>query len=158
MNIQKFTQKSIEAINLLEKVASEFGNQEIEQEHLLYALVHQDDSLISRLLEKMGIQKQYFENALEQALNARPKVSGGSQPYIGQHLNNALTHAEDEAKRMGDEYVSVEHLFLSMLNHPSPSMKKFFKEFGITSDRFLQALSTVRSAGQRSEAGSGDRT
>ena len=144
MNIQKFTQKSIEAINLLEKVASEFGNQEIEQEHLLYALVHQDDSLISRLLEKMGIQKQYFENALEQALNARPKVSGGSQPYIGQHLNNALTHAEDEAKRMGDEYVSVEHLFLSMLNHPSPSMKKFFKEFGITSDRFLQALSTVR--------------
>ena len=144
MNIQKFTQKSIEAINLLEKVASEFGNQEIEQEHLLYALVHQDDSLISRLLEKMGIQKQYFENALEQALNARPKVSGGSQPYIGQHLNKALTHAEDEAKRMGDEYVSVEHLFLSMLNHPSPSMKKFFKEFGITSDRFLQALSTVR--------------
>ena len=144
MNIQKFTQKSIEAINMIEKVASEFGNQEIEQEHLMYALVNQEDSLISRLLEKMGIQKQYFENALEQALNARPKVSGGSQPYIGQHLNKALTHAEDEAKRMGDEYVSVEHLFLSMLNHPSPSMKKFFKEFGITSDRFLQALSTVR--------------
>ena len=144
MNIQKFTQKSIEAINLLEKIASEFGNQEIEQEHLLYALVHQENSLLSRLLEKMGIQRQYFENALENALNARPKVSGGAQPYIGQYLNKALINAEDEAKRMGDEYVSVEHLFLSMLNHPSPSMKRFLKEFGITSERFLQALSTVR--------------
>ena len=144
MNIQKFTQKSIEAINMIEKVASEFGNQEIEQEHLMYALVNQEDSLISRLIEKMGIQKQYFDNTLESALNARPKVSGGSQPYIGQYLNKALTHAEDEAKRMGDEYVSVEHLFLSMLNHPSPSMKQFFREFGITSDRFLKVLSTVR--------------
>ena len=144
MNIQKFTQKSVEAVNLLEKTASEFGNQEIEQEHLMYALVHQEDSLISRLIEKMGIQKQYFDNTLEAALNARPKVSGGAQAYIGQYLNQSLIHAEDEAKRMGDEYVSVEHLFLSMLNRPSPSMKQFFREFGITTDRFLKVLSTVR--------------
>ena len=144
MNIQKFTQKSIEAINMLEHTASEFGNQEIEQEHLMYALVHQEDSLISRLIEKMGIQKQYFDNTLQAALNARVKVSGAATPQIGPYLNKALTHAEDEAKRMGDEYVSVEHLFLSMLNRPSPSMKKFFREFGITSERFLQALSTVR--------------
>ena len=140
MNIQKFTQKSVEAVNLLEKTASEFGNQEIEQEHLMYALVHQEDSLISRLIEKMGIQKQYFDNTLEAALNARPKVSGGAQAYIGQYLNQSLIHAEDEAKRMGDEYVSVEHL----LNRPSPSMKQFFREFGITTDRFLKVLSTVR--------------
>ena len=144
MNIQKFTQKSVEAVNLLEKTASEFGNQEIEQEHLMYALVHQEDSLISRLIEKMGIQKQYFDNTLEAALNARPKVSGGAQAYIGQYLNQSLIHAEDEAKRMGDEYVSVEHLFLSMLNRPSPSMKQFFRELGITTDRFLKVLSTVR--------------
>ena len=144
MNIQKFTQKSVEAVNLLEKTASEFGNQEIEQEHLMYALVHQEDSLISRLIEKMGIQKQYFDNTLEAALNARPKVSGGAQAYIGQYLNQSLIHAEDEAKRMGDEYVSVEHLFLSMLNRPSPSMKQVFREFGITTDRFLKVLSTVR--------------
>ena len=144
MNIQKFTQKSIEAINMLDKVASEYGNQEIEQEHLLYALMHQEDSLTGRLIEKMGIQKQYFENALEEALNRRPKVSGSSQTYIGQYLNKTLISAEDVAKRMGDEYVSVEHLFLSMLQHPSPSMKEFFKEFGITQDRFLQVLSTVR--------------
>ena len=144
MNIQKFTQKSVEAMNLLEKTASEFGNQEIEQEHLMYALMHQEDSLISRLIEKMGIQKQYFDNTLEAALNARPKVSGGAQAYIGQYLNQSLIHAEDEAKRMGDEYVSVEHLFLSMLNRPSPSMKQFFREFGITTDRFLKVLSTVR--------------
>ena len=143
MNIQKFTQKSIEAVNLLEKVALEYGNQEIEQEHLMYALVHQEDSLISRLVEKMEIQKQYFENTLESALNARPKVSGAS-PYIGQYLNQSLIHAEDEAKRMGDDYVAVEHLFLSMLDHPSPSMKEFFREFGITRDRFLKALASVR--------------
>ncbi len=144
MNIQKFTQKSIEAINMLEKIASEFGNQEIEQEHLMYALEHQEDSLISRLIEKMEIQKQYYDNSLEELLNQRPKVSGSSQSYIGQYLNKALIHAEDIAKRMGDEYVSVEHLFLSMLNHPSPSMKGFFREFGITQDRFLQVLSSVR--------------
>ena len=144
MNINKFTQKSIEAVNMLEKVASDYGNQEIEQEHLLYALVHQEDSLISRLIEKMGIQKQYFDNTLEAALNARPKVSGGAQAYIGQYLNQSLIHAEDEAKRMGDEYVSVEHLFLSILEYASPSMKSFFREYGITKERFLQALSTVR--------------
>ena len=144
MNIQKFTQKSIEAINMLEKTASDLGNQEIEQEHLLYTLVNQEDSLISRLIEKMGIQKQYFDNTLQDALNKRPKVSGASQSYIGKYLNKALINAEETAKRMGDEYVSVEHLFLSMLNHPSPSMKAFFREFGITQDRFLQVLSTVR--------------
>ncbi|MCD7736445.1 MAG: ATP-dependent chaperone ClpB [Lachnospiraceae bacterium] len=143
MNISKFTQKSIQAVNDLEKTAYEFGNQEIEEEHLLYALLHQEDSLIGKLIEKMEIQREYFDNRLEQALNARVKVSGGS-PYIGQYLNRALVSAEDVAKQMGDEYVSVEHLFLSLLNNPSPSMKQFFKEFGITKERFLQALSTVR--------------
>ncbi len=144
MNIQKFTQKSIEAVNMLEKAASDYGNQEIEQEHLMYALVHQEDSLIARLIEKMGIQKEYFENALDTALNRRPKVSGAGQAYIGQYLNKALINAEDEAKKMGDEYVSVEHLFLAMLDNASPSMSSFFREFGITRDRFLQVLSTVR--------------
>ena len=143
MNISKFTQKSIEAVNTLEKVAYQFGHQEIEEEHLLYALYHQEDSLIAKLIEKMEIQKEYFADRLEQALNGRTKVSGGS-PYIGQYLNKALVSAEDVAKQMGDEYVSVEHLFLSILNNPSPSMKQFLKEFGITKERFLQALSTVR--------------
>ncbi len=143
MNISKFTQKSIQAVNDLDKVAYQFGNQEVEQEHLVYALIHQEDSLIEKLIEKMEIQKEYFENRLEQALNARVKVSGGNI-YVGQYLNQALVSAEDVAKQMGDEYVSVEHLFLSLLNHPSPSMKQFWKEFGITKERFLQALSTVR--------------
>ena len=143
MNISKFTQKSIEAVNTLEKVAYQFGHQEIEEEHLLYALYHQEDSLIAKLIEKMEIQKEYFADRLEQALNGRTKVSGGS-PYIGQYLNKALVSAEDVAKQMGDEYVSVEHLFLSILNNQSPSMKQFLKEFGITKERFLQALSTVR--------------
>ncbi|MCD7885831.1 MAG: ATP-dependent chaperone ClpB [Lachnospiraceae bacterium] len=143
MNFTKFTQKSVQAVNDLEKIAYDFGNQEIEEEHLLYALLHQEDSLIGKLIEKMEIQKDYFENSLEQALNARVKVSGGN-PYIGQYLNKALVSAEDEAKQMGDEYVSVEHLFLSLLDNQSPSMKKLFKEFGITKERFLQALSTVR--------------
>jgi ATP-dependent Clp protease ATP-binding subunit ClpB len=143
MNISKFTQKSIQAVNDLEKIASDFGNQEIEQEHLLYALLHQEDSLIARLIEKMEIQKEYFENRLEQAINSRVKVSGGNA-YVGQYLNKALINAEDVAKQMGDEYVSVEHLFLSMLNNQSPSMKQFWSEFGITKERFLQALSTVR--------------
>jgi ATP-dependent Clp protease ATP-binding subunit ClpB len=143
MNISKFTQKSIQAVNELEKIASDFGNQEIEQEHLLYALLHQEDSLIARLIEKMEIQKEYFENRLEQAINAKVKVSGGNA-YVGQYLNKALINAEDVAKQMGDEYVSVEHLFLSMLNNQSPSMKQFWNEFGITKERFLQALSTVR--------------
>ena len=143
MNISKFTQKSIEAVNNLEKVAYQFGHQEIEEEHLLYSLLHQEDSLIAKLIEKMEIQKEYFEDRLDQALNGKVKVSGGS-PYIGQYLNKALVSAEDVAKQMGYEYVSVEHLFLSLLNNQSPSMKQFFKEFGITKERFLQALSTVR--------------
>ena len=143
MNINKFTQKSLQAVNDLEKTAYDFGHQEIEQEHLLYALLHQEDSLIARLIQKMDIQKEYFENRLEQLLNQKVKVSGG-KPYVGQYLNQALVSAEDVAKQMGDEYVSVEHLFLSMLNHPSQSMKSFWNEFGITKERFLQALSTVR--------------
>ena len=143
MNISKFTQKSLQAVQDLEKTAYEFGNQEIEQEHLVYNLVHQEDSLILKLIEKMEIQKEHFLNRIEQALNARTKVSGGQQ-YIGQYLNKALVSAEDEAKAMGDEYVSVEHLFLALLNHPSPTMKSFWQEYGITRERFLQALSTVR--------------
>ena len=143
MNISKFTQKSLQAVQDLEKTAYEFGNQEVEQEHLLYNLLKQEDSLILKLIEKMEIQKEHFLNRVEQALNARTKVSGG-QPYIGQYLNKALVTAEDEAKTMGDEYVSVEHLFLTLLNNPSPSMKKIWNEYGITRERFLQALSTVR--------------
>ena len=143
MNISKFTQKSLQAVQDLEKTAYDFGNQEIEQEHLLYNLLHQDDSLILKMIEKMEINKEHFLNRVETALNDRVKVSGG-QPYIGQYLNKALINAEDEAKAMGDEYVSVEHLFLAMLKNPSPSMKKLFQEYGITRERFLQALSTVR--------------
>ena len=142
-NISKSTQKSLQAVQDLEKTAYEFGNQEIEQEHLVYNLVHQEDSLILKLIEKMEIQKEHFLNRIEQALNARTKVSGGQQ-YIGQYLNKALVSAEDEAKAMGDEYVSVEHLFLALLNNPSPTMKSFWQEYGITRERFLQALSTVR--------------
>ena len=143
MNISKFTQKSLQAVQDLENTAYEFGNQEIEQEHLLYNLLHQDDSLILKMIEKMEIQKEHFLNRINEALNARVKVQGGN-PYIGQYLNKVLVSAEDEAKAMGDEYVSVEHLFLSMLRNPSPSMKQIFKEYGITRERFLQALSTVR--------------
>ncbi len=143
MNISKFTQKSLQAVQDLEKTAYEFGNQEIEQEHLLYNLLHQEDSLILKMIEKMEIQKEHFLNRVNEALNARVKVQGGN-PYIGQYLNKALVSAEDEAKAMGDEYVSVEHLFLAMLRNPSPSMKQLFKEYGITKERFLQALSTVR--------------
>ena len=143
MNISKFTQKSVQAVQDLEKVAYQFGNQEIEEEHLLYALLEQDDSLILKLIEKMEIDKDYFRNSLNQALDARVKVSGGELRF-GQYLNKALVSAEGEAKAMGDEYVSVEHLFLALLRYPSPSMKKLFQEFGITKERFLQALSTVR--------------
>ena len=143
MNIQKFTQKSMQAVQDLEKVAYEYGNQEIEEEHLLYALLTQEDSLILKLIEKMEIQKEYFIDTVKKALDAKVKVSGGELRF-GQYLNKALVSAEDEAKAMGDEYVSVEHLFLSMLSNPSPSMKKIFNEFGITRERFLQALSTVR--------------
>ena len=134
---------SSDLVQDLEKTAYDFGNQEIEQEHLLYNLLHQDDSLILKMIEKMEINKDHFLNRVETALNDRVKVSGG-QPYIGQYLNKALINAEDEAKAMGDEYVSVEHLFLAMLKNPSPSMKKLFQEYGITRERFLQALSTVR--------------
>ena len=143
MNISKFTQKSLQAVQELEKTAYDFGNQEIEQEHLLYNLIHQEDSLILKLIEKMEINTEHFTDRLDQALNARVKVSGGQQ-YIGKYLNEALINAEDEAKAMGDEYVSVEHLFLSMLKHPSPSMNKIWKEYGIDRERFLKALSTVR--------------
>ena len=143
MNISKFTQKSVQAVQDLEKVAYEYGNQEIEEEHLLYALLTQEDSLILKLIEKMEIQKEYFIDTVKKALDAKVKVSGGELRF-GQYLNKALVSAEDEAKAMGDEYVSVEHLFLSMLKNPNPSMKKIFNEFGITRERFLQALSTVR--------------
>ena len=143
MNISKFTQKSVQAVQDLEKVAYEYGNQEIEEEHLLYTLLTQEDSLILKLIEKMEIQKEYFVDTVKKALNAKVKVQGGELRF-GQYLNKALVSAEDEAKAMGDEYVSVEHLFLSMLKNPSPSMKKLFNEFGITRERFLQALSTVR--------------
>ena len=143
MNIRKFTQKSVQAVQDLEKVAYEYGNQEVEQEHLLYALLTQEDSLILKLIEKMEINKDYFINTVKKALDAKVKVSGGDLRF-GQYLNKSLVNAENEAKAMGDEYVSVEHLFLSLLTQPSPSMKKIFNEFGITRERFLQALSTVR--------------
>ena len=143
MNISKFTQKSIQAVQDLEKVAYEYGNQEVEQEHLLYALLTQEDSLILKLIEKMEINKDYFINVVKKALDAKVKVSGGDLRF-GQYLNKSLVNAENEAKAIGDEYVSVEHLFLSLLTQPSPSMKKIFNEFGITRERFLQALSTVR--------------
>ena len=143
MNISKFTQKSVQAVQDLEKVAYEYGNQEIKQEHLLYTLLTQEDSLILKLIEKMEINKEYFLNTVKNALDAKVKVSGGELRF-GQYLNRALVNAEDEAKAMGDEYVSVEHLFLSLLKYPSPSMKKIWSEFGITKERFLQALSTVR--------------
>ena len=143
MNISKFTQKSVQAVQDLEKVAYEYGNQEVEQEHLLYALLTQEDSLILKLIEKMEINKDYLINTVKKALDAKVKVSGGDLRF-GQYLNKSLVNAENEAKAMGDEYVSVEHLFLSLLTQPSPSMKKIFNEFGITRERFLQALSTVR--------------
>ncbi|MCD8380979.1 MAG: ATP-dependent chaperone ClpB [Lachnospiraceae bacterium] len=143
MNVTKFTQKSMEAVNNCEKIAMDYGNQEIEQEHLLYSLLTIEDSLIAKMIEKMEIQLPYFTNRVEQAIGKRPKVQGG-QRYIGNDLNKALTYAEDEAKQLGDEYVSVEHLFLSLLHYPNREMKAIFKEFGITRERFLQALSTVR--------------
>ena len=143
MNISKFTQKSVQAVQDLEKVAYEYGNQEVEQEHLLYALLTQEDSLILKLIEKMDINKEYFINVVKKALDAKVKVSGGDLRF-GQYLNKSLVNAENEAKAMGDEYVSVEHLFLSLLTQPSPGMKKIFSDFGITRERFLQALSTVR--------------
>ena len=143
MNLTKFTQKSIQAVERCEKLAYEYGNQEIEEEHLLYSLLTIDDSLILKLVEKMEIQKEYFVNRVEQGLSKRTKVQGG-QIFVGQDLNKVLISAEDEAKALGDEYVSVEHLFLAMLKHPNREIKEIFREFGITRERFLQALSTVR--------------
>ena len=143
MNINKFTQKSMEAVQNCEKIASDYGNQEIEQEHLLYSLLTLDDSLIAKMIEKMEIDPQTFLNRVEELIEKRPKVQGG-QPYVGQYLNKVLISAEDEMKVFGDEYVSVEHLFLAMIKHPSSTIKNLFREFGITRETFLQALSTVR--------------
>ena len=143
MNISKFTQKSMQAIERCEKLAYEYGNQEIEQEHLLYALLTIEDSLIAKLIEKMDINLEHFLDNSRSRVEKRVKVQGG-QVYVGKDLNQVLIHAEDEAKQMGDEYVSVEHLFLSMLNHPNKEIKAVFNEYGITRERFLQALSTVR--------------
>ena len=143
MNIQKFTQKSIEAVNECEKLAYEYGNQELEQEHLLYALLTIEDSLILKLIEKMEINSEHFVNRVRTALEKRVKVQGG-QPYVGQYLNKVLISAEDEAKRMGDEYVSVEHIFLSMIQNPNKEIKEIFREYGITRERFLKSLSEVR--------------
>ena len=143
MNINKFTQKSMEAVQNCEKIASDYGNQEIEQEHLLYSLLTLEDSLISKMIEKIGIDPQTFLNRVEELIEKRLKVQGG-QPYVGQYLNKVLISAEDEMKVFGDEYVSVEHLFLAMIKHPSSTIKNLFKEFGITRETFLQALSTVR--------------
>ena len=128
MNFDKFTQKSMQAVNDLEKVAYEYGNQEVAQEHLLYSLLNQEDSLILKLIEKMEINKEHFAKNLENALNKRPKVSGG-QLFIGQKLNKVLVSAEDEAKAMGDEYVSVEHLFLALLKYTNDGIKELYKEY-----------------------------
>ena len=143
MNIQKFTQKSMEAVQDCEKLAYEYGNQEIEQEHLLVALLQQENGLIPQMIEKMEIQLEHFKENATRRLEARTKVSGG-QVFVGKDLNQVLIHAEDEAKAMGDEYVSVEHLFLALLRYPNRAIKDLFHEYGITRDRFLQALSTVR--------------
>ena len=143
MNISKFTQKSVEAVQNCEKLAYEYGNQQIDQEHLLVSLLKLDDSLILKLVEKMEIQKDHFVNRAKQALEKRVKVQGG-QPYVGQYLNKVLVSASDEAKQMGDEYVSVEHLFLAMIRNPNKEIAEIWKEYGITRERFLQALSTVR--------------
>ena len=143
MNINKFTQNSLQAVQNCEKIAADNGNQELAQEHLLYALLTQDDSLILKLLEKMSIQSQLFVNRVDQAIGKIKKEKGG-KAYVGQDLNNVLIHAEDEAKQMGDEYISVEHLFLAMMKYASREMKELFREFGISREGFLHALSTVR--------------
>ena len=144
MNINKFTQKSMEAVQNCEKIASDYGNQEIEQEHLLYSLLTLDDSLIAKMIEKMEIDPQTFLNRVEELIEKRPKVQGG-QPYVGQYLNKVLISAEDEMKAFGDEYVSVEHLFLAMIKHPSSTRLRICsRSLESPERRFLQALSTVR--------------
>lgn len=144
MNIDKFTQKSIEAINGCESIASDYGNQEIEEEHLLYSLLTIDDSLILKLIEKMEIQKEHFVNRVEQALEKRVKVQGGQKVW-GEHLNRVITSlAPEEAKQMGDELIAVEHLFLAMIKYPNKEIAEIFREYGITRERFLQVLMTVR--------------
>ncbi len=143
MNISKFTQKSLEAIQNCEKLAAEYGNQEIDQEHLIYSLISLDESLIRKLIEKMEIQVEYFSDQVLQLIQKRPKVQGGNT-YISQSLNNVLVSAEDEAKRMGDEYVSVEHLFLQLIEKPNKEVKELWREFGMTRERFLEALQSVR--------------
>ena len=143
MNINKFTQKSIEAVNQCEKIAYDHGHQEIDQEHFLYSLLTIDDSLIASLLEKMGINKETFLSQVQELLNKKPKVSGG-QVYMSNDLNQVLLHGEDEMKAMKDEYVSVEHLFLAMIKHPNKAVKELFRAYGITRDRFLQVLSQIR--------------
>ena len=144
MNISKFTQKSVEAVQNCEKLAYEYGNQQIDQEHLLVSLLKLDDSLILKLITKMGISGEQFADEAEAALKKLPKVSGGGQVYLTQDLNKVLIDAEDEAKAMGDEYVSVEHLFLCLLKQPNKAMKELFRTYGIDRNKFLQALSTVR--------------
>ena len=144
MNISKFTQKSVEAVQNCEKLAYEYGNQQIDQEHLLVSLLKLDDSLILKLITKMGISGEQFTDEAEAALKKLPKVSGGGQVYLTQELNKVLIDAEDEAKAMGDEYVSVEHLFLCLLKQPNKAMKELFRTYGIDRNKFLQALSTVR--------------
>lgn len=143
MNINKFTQKSIEAVQACEKLAYEYGNQQMEQEHLLASLLMLEDSLILKLITKMNINGNQFLDEVKQALNKLPKVSGG-QLYVSNDLNKVLIHGEDEAKAMGDEYVSVEHLFLAMLKEPSRSIKELFRQYGLTRENFLKALSSVR--------------
>ena len=143
MNINKFTQKSVEAVQNTEKLAYEFGNQQVDQEHLLLALLRLDDSLILKLINMMGIQGQQFMNEVEQAVNRLPKVQGG-QVYLTQDCNKVLVNAEDEAKAMGDEYVSVEHLFLRLLKEPNRAVKEIFRMYNITRERFLEVLSKVR--------------
>ena len=143
MNINKFTQKSLEAVTSCEKLAYQYGSPEIDQEHFLYSLLTIEDSLILKLIEKMEVNKEAFLSQVQQAVEKKPKVSGG-QTYISKSLNQVLVSAEDEAKAMGDEYVSVEHLFLSLMKYPNTEIKKLFQAYGITRERFLQVLSTVR--------------
>ena len=144
MNIQKFTQKSVEAINNCEKIAYDYGNQEIDQEHFLYSLMTIEDSLIASLIEKMNIDKDTFLKNIEQLLNQKNKVSGDVKLYISNDLNKVLINAEDEAKRMGDSYVSVEHLMLALIAAPNKAIKQLFKTYGINRESFLSVLATVR--------------